>query len=404
MGRVLVADKEDPGPTGRLNRMISQSHRKMRCTLSLWLALGSSLVAAACERQPIRIGFSGTLTGPFSDLGIHGRNGARMAVEAINKSGGIRGRPLELVVMDDEGTPEGAIRADKELAAQGVVAIIGHMTSALSLAALPVTQEMGIPLISPTTSTPLLKGRKDSFFRCITATDAEAYALARWVTGKPFLKAVCTVRDTRNDAYAAPWEEAFVVEYERLGGVIPCRMTYADTDPETVGGVISALHATQPDAVLLVSSARDAAFFLRIFASEGIKSQVLSAAWAQTEAFIAEAGPLSENIFFVTENLPTDATVQLRDFSWEYQKRYGMAPSFAAARAYDAVQVLSLALRETGGRQEELVRALSTPRTYESLYGPMRMDANGDVSGSFFIAGVRGGRFVVLEFLPGALP
>lgn len=374
---------------------------KIRLLLSVGAALWSCLTVAACEQEPIKIGFSGTLTGPFSDLGIHGRNGARMAVETINKAGGVHGRPLELVVEDDGGTPEGAIQADRHLAGLGVVAIIGHMTSALSMAALPVTQETGVPLISPTTSTPLLKGRKDLFFRVQPTTDAAARALARWVTGKPFLKTVCTVRDTRNDAYTAPWEGTFVAEYERLGGKLPCRMTYGDADPTAVQALIHALRVERPDAVLLVSSARDAAYFLRSFASEGITSHLLSSAWAQTEAFLAESGRLSGNVIFATENMPTDSTARLRDFSWEYRKRFGIAPSFAAVKAYDAVQLVYSALKETTEKREELVRALSRSRTLDSLYGSLTIDAYGDTSGPYFIVGVKEGRFAVLEFLPG---
>lgn len=370
----------------------------------LWAALCFSVAVTACQRASIKIGFSGTLTGPFSDLGIHGRNGARMAVEAINGTGGVLGRPLELVVMDDEGTPEGAVQADRKLAGLGVVAVIGHMTSALSMAALPVTQEMGVPLISPTTSTPLLKGRADLFFRVQPTTDAAGRALARWVTGKPSLKTVCTIRDTRNDAYTAPWEGAFAEEYARLNGghCIVCRLTYGNTNPEVVHSVVETLHVARPDAVLLVSSARDAAFFLRVFASEGIQGQILSSGWAQTEAFLAESGALAENLLFAGENMPTDASARLRDFSWEYRKRFGIAPSFAAVRAYEAVQFTASALKETGGRRDGLAKALSTPRTIDGLYGPLTMDAYGDASGSYFIVGVREGRFVVLEFLSGA--
>ena len=363
-------------------------------------------MVAACGQEPIKIGFSGTLTGPFSDLGIHGRNGARMAVEAVNAAGGIHGRPLELLVADDLGTPEGAVQADRDLATRGVTAIIGHMTSSQSMAALPVTQETGVPLISPTTSTPLLSGRKDLFFRVQPATDAAARALARWVTGKPSVKTVCTIRDTRNDAYSAPWEAAFVHEYVRLNGfhLISCRLTYGNTEPPTVKTVIRSLHVARPDAVLLVSSARDTAFFLNVFASEGIKAQILSSAWAQTEAFLAESGPLAENLLFASENMPTDSSVRLRDFSWEYRKRFGIAPSFAAVRAHEAVLFTAAALKETAGRRNGLVKALATPRTIDGLYGPLWIDPYGDASGPYFIVGVKEGRFVVLEFLTGAPP
>ena len=370
----------------------------------LLAALGLSFVIAGCGQEPIKIGFSGTLSGPFSDLGIHGRNGARMAVEAVNAAGGIHGRPLELLVADDLGTPEGAVQADRDLAARGVMAIIGHMTSSQSMAALPVTQETGVPLISPTTSTPLLSGRKDLFFRVQPATDAVARALARWVAGKPEIRTVCTLRDTRNDAYSAPWEAAFIEEYVLLGQPVACRLSYGNTEATTAQVLTHSLKAANPDAVLFVSSARDAAFWVRFFAEEGIRGHILSAGWAQTEAFLAEAGPFVQDVLFATDCMPTENTVPLRTFSWEYQKRFGIAPSFAAVRAYDAVQFLALALKDAVARKENLPEALAQPRTMESLYGPLTINGFGDASGLCFLVGVREGRFVVLEFLPGVQP
>ncbi|WP_448383756.1 ABC transporter substrate-binding protein [Desulfosoma sp.] len=400
-------ERSEPQPVSGQNEWQGKTLsflRNDKAKVFLLAAVVLPFVVAGCGREPIKIGFSGTLTGPFSDLGIHGRNGARMAVEAINEAGGILGRPLELLVADDLGTPEGAVQADRDLAAQGVVGIIGHMTSSQSMAALPVTEETGVPLISPTTSTPLLSRRKDLFFRVQPTTDTVARSLARWVVGKPTIRTVCALRDLRNEAYTGPWEADFAEEYVRLGQPVPCRLSYKHTEPATVQRLTQTIKAGKPDALLLLSSARDAAFWVRHFLAEGITAHFLSSSWAQTEAFLAEAGGLAHDVLFASPHLPTDSTDELRSFSWEYEKRFGITPSYVAIRAYDALQFLSMALKEAMGIKEKLPEALSRPRTMKSLYGSLTIDGFGDASGPCFIIGVREGKFVVLEFLPGMQP
>ena len=73
--------------------------------LILLLILVFSLTLSACSDAPVKIGFSGTLKGKYSDLGVQGRNGALLAVEEINDAGGLDGRKLELLVRDDLNTP-----------------------------------------------------------------------------------------------------------------------------------------------------------------------------------------------------------------------------------------------------------------------------------------------------------
>ncbi len=371
----------------------------------LWAALWLGVAGAACQREPIKIGFSGTLTGPFSDLGIHGRNGARMAVEAINGTGGVLGRPLELVVMDDEGTPEGAVQADRKLAGLGVVAVIGHMTSALSMAALPRhPRETGIPahfahhLHTPSQRPqgsvfqgatdhgrrrprPGPVGHGETFPKDRLHDSRYPKRRLHCALGRGFRRRICeTERWPLHCLPAHLWEHRSR-RYPRCDGDAPCGEAGCRAPREFGSG-------------RRLFSSR-----LRLGRDPG---QILSSGWAQTEAFLAESGPLAENLLFASENMPTDASARLRDFSWEYRKRFGIAPSFAAVRAYEAVQFAASALKETGGRRDRLVKALSTPRTIDGLYGPLTMDAYGDASGPYFIVGVREGRFVVLEFLSGA--
>ncbi|MGD2029666.1 MAG: ABC transporter substrate-binding protein, partial [Desulfobacterales bacterium] len=93
----------------------------------------------ACDskKEPIKIGLVVNLSGRGGTAGEYIREGAMIAADEINKKGGIQGRPISLVIKDDENTVDGIINADKELIAEGVPIIIGHTYSESTLKAYP---------------------------------------------------------------------------------------------------------------------------------------------------------------------------------------------------------------------------------------------------------------------------
>ena len=99
------------------------------------------LVFFSCKpSEPIRIGFLGGTSGRVADLGIAGRDGVQLAVEICNRSGGVSGRKVQLIIKNDEQTPEVAERGVRELIAEGVLAIVGPMTSAMGMAVVPIVR------------------------------------------------------------------------------------------------------------------------------------------------------------------------------------------------------------------------------------------------------------------------
>lgn len=105
----------------------------------VWAIIGLSIaVLLGCEPpEPIRIGFVGGTSGRVADLGIAGRDAVLLAVELRNQSGGVAGRKVKLLIKDDQQSPEVARRAVRDLIEQGVVAIVGPMTSAMAIAWCP---------------------------------------------------------------------------------------------------------------------------------------------------------------------------------------------------------------------------------------------------------------------------
>lgn len=112
--------------------------------------------AAAPGKETFRIGLIGPFTGPSADFGMPMQMGVRMAVEEINAVGGYLGRPLELVIKDDQAKPELGRKLAEELVAEKVPVTIGFCNTGVALAALEVFQNAKTPLIIPcATGTPL---------------------------------------------------------------------------------------------------------------------------------------------------------------------------------------------------------------------------------------------------------
>lgn len=119
-------------------------------------ALALATLAQAQNVKPLKIGVIGPLSGPSSDFGTPMVNGIELAVTEINAVGGYLGRPLELVVKDDQGNPDAGLKGAQALATAGVTATIGFCNTGVAQKSLEVFQKGRMPLIIPcATGTPL---------------------------------------------------------------------------------------------------------------------------------------------------------------------------------------------------------------------------------------------------------
>ncbi|MGI9218318.1 MAG: ABC transporter substrate-binding protein [Hydrogenophaga sp.] len=130
-----------------------------RFHLTWALGLCATLVAAtavAQPAQPVRIGVIGPFSGPSSDFGNPMLHGVQLAVDEINAVGGYLGRPLELVIKDDQGNPDAGLKGSQELVKEGVIATIGFCNTGVAQKSLDTFQNAQVPLIIPcATGTPL---------------------------------------------------------------------------------------------------------------------------------------------------------------------------------------------------------------------------------------------------------
>jgi branched-chain amino acid transport system substrate-binding protein len=360
------------------------------------LGLALLLALAACEWSgPVRIGFSGPLTGRWSDLGVQGRNGATLAVEELNARGGIAGRRVELLVADERETPDAVVDAVRELDRQGAAVLVGFMTSAAARAGLPAAEKAGLAVVSPTTTSPDFTGREDGLYRVVPDLTAYARALAEHLARRGKTRAL-VVLDAGNAAFAESYASAFAEGYAACGGQVAVTVRLAAGQAPD-GAALARLAADQgAQAVLAILSARDMAKLARELRPAAPGLGLCTALWGYTHEFLEMAGDAAEGVVSAVPYPLDDYTPEVAAFNARYRNRFGSTPSFGAALAYKAVMAAALALGRTGGRRAGMVRALSNLGVIHGVHGDYSFDRFGDLKGPVFLSEIRQGRMATL--------
>lgn len=360
------------------------------------ILFGLTIMLGGCSKpEPIQIGFVGGISGRVADLGIAGRNGALLAVELRNQAGGVMGREVELIAMDDEQNPEVAERLTRELIDRGVAAIVGPMTSVIAMRMAPIANEARMLLVSPTVATDDLSHQDDYFFRVGSSTRAYAAKLALYQNQRRLRRAVAAY-DLGNQAYTVSWLREFRDTLAQNGGEIVQAIGFKSAGDTLFVPIARDLLATQPDQVLIVANSVDAALLCQQIRKLNAHVPIVIAEWGATEQLIELGGKAVEGAI-MTQFFDRNSTVpRYRAFHQRYRDRFNQEPGFAGTAGFDAANVVmdALAQRRSG---QSLKEAVLAAHRFEGVQQPLYFDEYGDTKRETFLSVVRDGRFVRVE-------
>ncbi len=361
--------------------------------ITLWLLLG---LVGCSEPEPLKIGFLGGVSGRVADLGIGGRNGVQLAVEEVNRQGGINGRPVELLVMDDRQDPQQARTGMGQLLDAGVAVVIGPMTSAMAMAVVEQANQRQVPLVSPTVTTTLLADKDDHFYRVIDTTQGYARENAQFQYQQNGVRSVVAAIDLNNRAYTESWFNDFRRAFESLGGDVLHVEGFHSSAQLHFDERAKALMAHDSDMILLVCNSVDAAVFAQQLRRFGYTRPITVSEWASTERLIELGGAAVEGMHvaqFLDRDSQAPAYVAFRD---TYRQRFRAEPGFAGTAGYEAAQAVFAALRQQR-RGQTLKQALDELGELPGLQEPLRFNATGDARRETYMAVIREGQFKVVE-------
>jgi branched-chain amino acid transport system substrate-binding protein len=376
-----------------LPRLAPHAHRHPEELLRK-LALVASLVLASCSRggdRPIVVG----LAGPFSQpRGVSMQRAAELAVKEINARGGVRGRPLELRIVDDSGRVDVAIRVAQALADDpAVVAVVGHLTSGTSLAAGRVYGASGRPvaMISPSASSSDLSGVNPYVFRVCPSDLSHGAQLARFA--RQTLGARRAGIIYVDDDYGRGLRLSFAAEFRRLGGTILEEDPSLTATPTLEPYLARMRQGGGVDVLMLATERGGAEVALRDQARLGLR-------WP-TIGGDALTGIEAEGVRVSSAYLPDRPGERNAVFVAAYARAYeGQRPDHRGAAAYDILQLLATRVFTAAGTDRRAVRDYlarigSDLPAYDGVTGAIAFDGRGDVPAKPVVIGVvRGGRIV----------
>lgn len=349
---------------------------------------------AACGREDaVRIGFIGGVTGRVADLGIAGRNGVQLAVDEVNRSGGIRGQKVELIIGDDQQDADVATKVMNSLLDRKVSVVIGPMTSAMAMAVVPQANRAGVTMISPTVTTKRLTGLDDQFVRVISSTDAYARVSAENHYKRKQLRRMVLAYDARNRAYTEDWLNDYRDAFKTMGGEVLATIEFSSTDETRFAGVATEALQFRPDGVLVLANSIDASLLLQQIRKRNSKVAIAISEWGATERLIEMAGPAAEGLlaaqFFDRQSLRSEYVA----FRRAYLERFGLEPGFSGVAAYEAAAIALEALARKE-RDQPLKNYLLAKGRFPGLQSEIEIDRFGESKRATYLTVVKQGQFV----------
>ena len=357
------------------------------------ITLGASLLLGCGQAPtPVQIGLLVDATGANSQQGIASRNGAQLAIEQANASGGINGQPIELLFKDDASSLAAAQQALGELINHKVEAAIGPSNSMLALQLAPQASQAGLLLISSTAISPLLAGQDDQFFRTLSHKNSDAQRLAQHLHHTLGLVRVSAIVEASNAAYTEAWLSDFNHYLLAAGGTAAPALRFTRDGNTNYVALAQQLLAKQPQAVVLISNGSDAALLATQLRQRQPDLILAAASWATTS--LPELGGQA------VEGLITAQVFDLQDTSQAfmalqnaYVQRFKAPLNTIAILNYNASNVLVQALRQRQA-DESLKQALLRIRSFQGVQQVISFDGFGDVDSPATLKIIHAGQFI----------
>jgi branched-chain amino acid transport system substrate-binding protein len=328
------------------------------------------------------------------------RDGLAMAVEEINASGGVRGRRLRLLPLDDQGNVEDARAVAQRIVADpSVLAVIGHLQSSITIPTAAIYDRAGLVLLAPTSTDEALTTQGYTHvFRPTFTQDAVGRALARWAAERGLRRVgIYYVRDR----YGRGMANAFEAQARELGLTISGRESYAAGEVVTTSTVAARLRAWSAigiDGVLVAGELPSAATIVRGIRAADSTLLVLGGDAMSLPSMLA-TGAAAEGALIAAVYHPAEPRVAVTQFTDAYTRRHQRAPDAVAAVGYDAIRLLATAMRHAPTvAPSDVATALHALRDWTGVTGAVRFDSVGNAIDKHFLkVRIDRGQFVFVE-------
>ena len=378
--------------------------RFMVCLVLLLVALVPAGPAAAAE--PIRIGAVVSATGPASFLGEPEKNTLLMRVEALNAAGGLLGRPVEVIVLDDETDVNKAVlAADRLLKKDNVVAVIGPTVSGNTLALTAKFEAARVPLVSCAAAEKIVRPVTPFVFK---TAQSDRLAVARILTHARKRGYARLAILTVSDGYGQAGREVLKELVPAAGFELAADEVYGPKDTDMTAQ-LTKIKGTAPDAIICWGTNPGPAVVAKNRVQLGIATPLYMSHGVASGKFVELAGEAAEGLLLPAGKLTVadqladgdPQKIVLQDYARDYQARFKTPVSAFGGYAHDALALVVEAVRAGGEAAPAAIRDnLERIRDFPGITGVFRFspeEHNGLDETAFVMVTITGGEFRLLS-------
>lgn len=335
--------------------------------------------------EPVKVGVSNMVTGPMAAGGIRMKQAITMAFEEINANGGVLGgRPLEMVLVDDTGTPTGAVNAVNKILGSNISVSIGPHTSPMASATQELYRKAGVPFITAATSPKLLEAQNPYFFRISVSDGVVGPAMVKFAVDKFGAKKIGALYDTDDYGIAADnATKAYCgengIEYYSEG------FTSGDKD---LTSQLSKIKSWGPDVVFDFSHDAEAALIVRQLEDLGMGDipHVGPNALAQSQTYDLCDPKQLEGTYASTDFFADTTNETMKKFLDDFHTRWGEDVERYAAMYYTAAYLAADAIDRAGSdKPEDIRQALSETKDFQAVFGTLNCSEQGEMNTNLYI-------------------
>ena len=328
-----------------------------------------------------------------------------MALEEINKKGGVLGKQIQVVEVDNKSDNTEAANVSTRLAVRDkVVALLGPATSGNTKAATPAAMQNKVPLITASATaddvTVDSNGKvREYIFKTCFSDSFQGVMMANFATNDLKLTKAAVLVDSTSD-YSKGLAKNFKGTYKKNGGTVLTEEAYQANDTD-FKAVLAKIKNTNPDVLyvpgyyqevgLIVRQARDMGLNVPILGGDGYESPKL--------AELAGKDALN-NVYYSTHYSSMDTSPEAVKFRQAFTKKYGKEPDAFSALGYDMGYFLADALKRAGSTDSaKLTSALAATKNFKGVTGVFSMDKNHNPVKSVTIIQMKDGQATFLKKL-----
>jgi branched-chain amino acid transport system substrate-binding protein len=380
--------------------------RKLSLFLAVAAALAAGLALTGCQKSgeasatadTIKIGLAGAQTGSDGEIGMSMLNGSRVAIDEWNAKGGVLGKKIETIAMDDEASGQKAVTVAQSLIDAGVVAVIGHFNSGCTIPASRVYNDAKIVEISPGSTNPLYTEQGFPYaFRICGRDDQQGAAIAAFLHDQLKLNKIAILDD--KTTYGEGLATVVKSSFEAKGGTVVMFQGIGKDDRDFRAN-IAVVQGSGAEAFVWGGMYGQGGPLCVQLREAGLNIPFVSDDGCQDQAFVNTVGGNAQNVFVSFgkdySNQPA-AQAFVKTYKDTYQRDVGSYSVYG----YDAANVLLTAISKAQSTDADKVAAVMKGQPFDTIQGQVEFDAKGDLKvADYVIWTVKDGKLQELPATP----